>query len=655
MAQLVNLSQDGSPLRLVCSAESGSLHPSLINKPLPPVPASQPPKSPILHELQPDLTRNELTPQFPLPPPPPPSTTLLDPGLVDCHRDPRSHKHHKHHKHRHRHKAKDVAAQTTDTLLDGHSMDSGRHTGTGGSSTDALLECSVHMSPPAQPRMHPPPPPPRGPSSLLSSRLGVDRESGDTSHISPKSSSNLRNHMPSMSVLLESTHSSGLKTKSPIRSLSDSVPSCGDLESPLNQPINVSLQSIPGEAIEGFFPIGPVSELSRPQSQHSYDMADHRSCGIPQGDISQPTTNDSEIAAVYADQTSVFTTAFTSSVVTSVVTTTMSSSTTGCSTATSGSAHSGSGSVNSLPGVRQASNGTETQSYGSGGRVRGGSFPSSRLPGDCRLSHGSEPTVKSTHSSGSDRHSRIPESCLSSGHVITDESTDLAHAPWYQPRVPREVALELLSLQPPGSFVIRDSGSHPNCYALSVRFGEGSGRCALSRKSPLPAVVRHGSNRESCMFPSYPHSLTGGISHFLIQRTTRGGVRLKGLDKEWPSLACLVLHLTVMPEMLPCPLRLPKAAANPAFSPVDKDGPIAGVGQPHFEQSPGLACSPFRPISDVTSPVGADGGLAVRAALSTTVEDEDYQRLSDFSSIMADLKMRPRAPAQAGAIRKGRV
>ncbi|KAA3673025.1 uncharacterized protein DEA37_0010451, partial [Paragonimus westermani] len=547
------------PLRLVCSAESGSLHASLINKPLPPVPASQLPKSPILHELQPDLTRNELTSQFPLPPPPP-STTLLDPRFADCHRDPRSHKHHKHHKHRHRHKAKDVAAQTTDTLLDGHSMDSGRHTGTGGSSTDALLECSVHMSPPAQPRMHPPPPPPRGPSSLTSSRSVVDRESGDTSHISPKSSSNLRNHMPSMSVLLESAHSSELKTKSPIRSLPDSVPSCDDQESRLNQPINLIM----------------FTPFFRPQSQHSYDMADHRSCGIPQGDISQPTTNDSEIAAVYSDQTSVFMTAFTSSVMTSVVTTTMSSSTTGCSTATSGSAHSGSGSVNSLPGVRRASNGTETQSYGSGGRVRGGSFPSSRLPGDCRLSQGSEPTVKSTHSSGSDRHSRIPEPCLSSGHVITDESTDLAHAPWYQPRVPREVALELLSLQP-------------------------------------------------------------------------------GLDKEWPSLACLVLHLTVMPEMLPCPLRLPKAAANPAFSPVDKDGPIASVGQPHFEQSPGLACSPFRPISDVTSPVGADGGLAVHAALSTTVEDEDYQRLSDFSSIMADLKMRPRAPAQAGAARKGRV
>ena len=71
-------------------------------------------------------------------------------------------------------------------------------------------------------------------------------------------------------------------------------------------------------------------------------------------------------------------------------------------------------------------------------------------------------------------------------------------------------------------------------------------------------------------------------------------VYVQGLDKEWSSLLSLVTHHTVMPEMLPCTLRLPRDTSNPTFKASDKD---------------------------------------------EREEDPDYQRLADFSSMMEALKM----------------
>lgn len=70
----------------------------------------------------------------------------------------------------------------------------------------------------------------------------------------------------------------------------------------------------------------------------------------------------------------------------------------------------------------------------------------------------------------------------------------------------------------------------------------------------------------------------------------------QGLEKEWSSLLSLVTHHTVMPEMLPCPLRLPRDANNPAFNAADRDD---------------------------------------------REDDPDYQRLADFSSMMEALKDKP--------------
>ncbi|KAL5014807.1 hypothetical protein ScPMuIL_009077 [Solemya velum] len=141
---------------------------------------------------------------------------------------------------------------------------------------------------------------------------------------------------------------------------------------------------------------------------------------------------------------------------------------------------------------------------------------------------------------------------------IEDEA--LRKASWYQAGIQREVALEILQQEDIGAFIVRDSTTHPGCYALSVRV------------------------------PKFENPT--GISHYLILKTQRG-VMLKGLDKEWTNLIALVTHHTVMPEMLPCTLRLPRNTNNPTFKDSDKDD---------------------------------------------KEEDPDYQRLSDFSTMMAALK-----------------
>ena len=61
--------------------------------------------------------------------------------------------------------------------------------------------------------------------------------------------------------------------------------------------------------------------------------------------------------------------------------------------------------------------------------------------------------------------------------------------------LPREVALEILSQQEIGSFIIRDSTTHPGCYALSVKV------------------------------PRYDNP--SGISHYLITRTAKGSFKIK--------------------------------------------------------------------------------------------------------------------------------
>merc|ERR1711971_362561 len=94
---------------------------------------------------------------------------------------------------------------------------------------------------------------------------------------------------------------------------------------------------------------------------------------------------------------------------------------------------------------------------------------------------------------------------------------------WYQPHLPRELAVKILSDCTVGSFIVRTSQSQigSGCLALTVRV---------------------------------PKSFNGtGILHYLIV-ISESGFRIKGFSKVFPSLSGLVVHHSVMKEALPCRL-----------------------------------------------------------------------------------------------------
>uniref|UniRef100_A0A2A4J6L9 SH2 domain-containing protein n=1 Tax=Heliothis virescens TaxID=7102 RepID=A0A2A4J6L9_HELVI len=84
---------------------------------------------------------------------------------------------------------------------------------------------------------------------------------------------------------------------------------------------------------------------------------------------------------------------------------------------------------------------------------------------------------------------------------------ELRQAPWFQHGIPREIALEVLSAQPVGAFLVRGSTTQAGCFALSLRV---------------------------------PHDFTRtGIAHYLILRTPKG-YKIKGFTKEFSSLVALL-------------------------------------------------------------------------------------------------------------------
>ena len=94
---------------------------------------------------------------------------------------------------------------------------------------------------------------------------------------------------------------------------------------------------------------------------------------------------------------------------------------------------------------------------------------------------------------------------------------------WYQPHLPRDLAVKILSDCSVDSFIVRTSQSQvgSNCLALTVRV---------------------------------PKSFNGtGILHYLIV-VSESGFRIKGFSKVFSSLSGLVVHHSVMKEALPCRL-----------------------------------------------------------------------------------------------------
>lgn len=86
-----------------------------------------------------------------------------------------------------------------------------------------------------------------------------------------------------------------------------------------------------------------------------------------------------------------------------------------------------------------------------------------------------------------------------------------------------------------------------------------------------------------------------GIAHYLIIRTNKG-YKIKGFTKEFSTLTALITHHSVMPELLPCPLSLSRY--NPSFVKSDSN----------------------KDFADIDS-------------------DPDYNTLSDFRKMMADLNV----------------
>ncbi|XP_058822144.1 EGFR adapter protein-like [Topomyia yanbarensis] len=103
------------------------------------------------------------------------------------------------------------------------------------------------------------------------------------------------------------------------------------------------------------------------------------------------------------------------------------------------------------------------------------------------------------------------------------EDNELDSASWFQAGLPREISFEVLTQRAPGAFLVRRSTTKQGCFALSLRV-----------PPPGPKVV-----------------------HYLILKTERG-YKIKGFTKEFSSLRALITHHSVMPEMLPVPLSLPR-------------------------------------------------------------------------------------------------
>ncbi|XP_011185374.1 EGFR adapter protein [Zeugodacus cucurbitae] len=104
------------------------------------------------------------------------------------------------------------------------------------------------------------------------------------------------------------------------------------------------------------------------------------------------------------------------------------------------------------------------------------------------------------------------------------EEADLKDASWFQAGISRDIAVEVLSSKSPGAFLVRKSTSKPGCFALTLRV------------------------------PSPPGPKT---ANYIILRTARG-YKIKGFRKEFSTLQALITHHSVMPELLPVPLAMPR-------------------------------------------------------------------------------------------------
>jgi len=130
--------------------------------------------------------------------------------------------------------------------------------------------------------------------------------------------------------------------------------------------------------------------------------------------------------------------------------------------------------------------------------------------------------------------------------VTRTEEVQLRNAAWYQPGLSREIVTEVLSdpQLPNGTFLVRSSLTHPDSFALSI-------------KVPMPSSSTLLGSQEG---DSSSDSSLSSIAHYLIIASLSHGYRINGSVKSFPTLFSLIVHHSVMKEILPCTLNLSVAA-----------------------------------------------------------------------------------------------
>lgn len=106
------------------------------------------------------------------------------------------------------------------------------------------------------------------------------------------------------------------------------------------------------------------------------------------------------------------------------------------------------------------------------------------------------------------------------------EQDELKEEPWFQVGLPREISLQILLQLPAGSFLVRQSETYQNCFALSMR--------APSRNDDPK------------------------LAHYLIEKSSKG-YRFRGFTREFPSIKSLIIHHSILQGPLPVPLILTKS------------------------------------------------------------------------------------------------
>lgn len=139
------------------------------------------------------------------------------------------------------------------------------------------------------------------------------------------------------------------------------------------------------------------------------------------------------------------------------------------------------------------------------------------------------------------------------------EQSELKGAAWYQAGIPREISLEVLSRQSPGAFLVRQSSTKPGCFALSLRVPPPAQKVAhyLILRTPRGYKIKVSS--PSIQLPASLSTSDGcDLRTFRLLFDRYSSLPFQGFTKEFSSLRALITHHSVMPELLPVPLTLPR-------------------------------------------------------------------------------------------------